>query len=821
MRHHFNRLLRSMGILGMLVMISGLGGGAWAAGHANGLQKRVIVYFPQWGIYNTAHQSMQVGQIPWGKVTAVNHAFMTVDTGYRLTSIDSEADFTRSFPHSTSALGGHFGEYKYYKQQYPDVRLFASVGGWTRGENFHAMAATASGRSTFAQSCVDFLNTYPFFDGIDIDWEYPGIDRAADPEDQYDKGCPGGPEDTENFTLLLKTLRETFDANGLSAKLLTIAAPAGVDKIALQHPDEYIQYLDYINLMTYDFHGAWENVTNHHCGLYANPDDPSPTTPVDIKNSYNTDFAMAYYRDTLGIPAEKLNIGTAFYSRGWSGVNASTGVNGLFATASGGATGSWDNPAVPAGQMPWFQLKGMENTGGYVKYWDDAAKAPYLYNASAGIMYSYVDEDALGLKCDYVNDNSLGGLIIWEISGDQAPDFPLTSLIYDRFGGSDPDGPDDPDDPDDPGDDTICDGVPAWSSGTVYWNGDQATYQGKLYQARWWTQGETPGQADVWTEIGACSDNPDPDDPDPVPDGFKVVGYIPDYKQVDVSAIQFDKLTHINYAFAIPTAGGTLLSLERPAQLSAIVSSAHANGVKVQIAVGGWSLNGTPLDGTFEALAANSAARATLVSSLMNLVAQYGLDGVDMDWEFPDPPQEGNGSAANFAALMEALASQLHAQGKILTAAVHAGATPDGNDNFYWAYGISDEVFPVVDFLNIMSYDGGDGERHSPYALAEGSLNYWVDRRGLPRAKAVLGVPFYGRPLWLAYNEIVAADPDAPNKDVANVNGSSVDYNGLATIKRKTDLAQARGGGIMIWELTQDTGDNTSLLRAVAEALQD
>ena len=396
--------------------------------------KNIVAYFPNWGTYNAAHKNISVDMIPWDKVTVINHAFFEVDSSFRLASTDTFADFDKSFPHSegwdAGQLRGHFGEYKYYKTLYPQVKVLVSIGGWTRGENFHAMAATAAGRATFISSLIDFLNQYPFIDGFDIDWEYPGIDRAADPNDQYDRGCPGGPEDKENFTLLLKEIREAYNSTGHSDKLLTIAGAGGYDKLAYIEPDKFYQYVDWINVMTYDFHGAWETTTGHQAGLYANPQDTAPSSPVDIKGKYNTDAAMRNYT-ALGVPAEKLNVGTPYYSRGWKGVTG--GTNGMYGTATGAAVGTWDNPSSPGGQYPYFTLRTMENNNGYEKFRDDTyAKTPWLYNQSAGILLSYEDPTSLSARCDYINSNGYGGLIIWEISGD-TDDFALTTLAHDKL----------------------------------------------------------------------------------------------------------------------------------------------------------------------------------------------------------------------------------------------------------------------------------------------------------------------------------------------------------------------------------------------------
>lgn len=397
-------------------------------------QKKLVVYFPNWGIYTKGHRFMNVGMIPWEKVSVVNHAFCEVSKNFKIAFTDQAADIGKLMDHSErDVLSGHMGEYKYYKAKYPDVLLFMSVGGWSKSDRFHMMASTPENRAIFVQSVIDFLKKYPFVDGIDLDWEFPGIDRAKDPADSNDKGCPGGPEDKQNFTSLLREIREAYDANNMKEKLLTIAAPSSYKILELQEPGKYSKYLDWINVMTYDIHIAGETVTNHHAAIYPNKDDPSPTEPVDIKNNFNADFAMRHYRDHYKIAAAKLNVGSPYYSRGWMNLDPDTGKNGLFAKASGALTGNLDNPAFPAGQNTYEKMKELESTPGYVKYRDPQALVPWLYNKEEGIMYTYEDEISAAARCDYVLENGFGGIIIWEISLD-TPNFALTSTIADKFG---------------------------------------------------------------------------------------------------------------------------------------------------------------------------------------------------------------------------------------------------------------------------------------------------------------------------------------------------------------------------------------------------
>ncbi|MDI5981185.1 glycosyl hydrolase family 18 protein [Amycolatopsis magusensis] len=283
-----------------------------------------------------------------------------------------------------------------------------------------------------------------------------------------------------------------------------------------------------------------------------------------------------------------------------------------------------------------------------------------------------------------------------------------------------------------------------------------------------------------------------------LPNGFRSVGYMPSWSG-NVNSIQYGKLTHINYAFVLPNANGTLQAVPDPGKLSSLVSQGHNNGVKVSLAIGGWN-DGN--DSAFEALAANSGSRTTFVNSVVSVVNQYNLDGVDIDWEYPDPGTSGN----NFTALMQQLSTAMHSRGKLLTAAVVSGG---GTAN-----GVQPAVFGYVDWLNIMAYDGGSP--HANYDWSIASANEWKGR-GLPAAKTVLGVPFYSRPGYLTYAQLVAMDPANANRDCVTANGAQQCYNGIPTIKRKTQWAMANAGGMMNWELSQDTTGSTSLVSAIYE----
>jgi GH18 family chitinase len=273
---------------------------------------------------------------------------------------------------------------------------------------------------------------------------------------------------------------------------------------------------------------------------------------------------------------------------------------------------------------------------------------------------------------------------------------------------------------------------------------------------------------------------------------FRVLAYVT--SGIVPEIIPFDRLTHINYAFLIPNADGTFVPVVNGWKLQKIVTEAHAAGVQVLISVGGWGW-----EKEFEALAADPASRAAFVQNLAAFVADYNLDGADIDWEYPQPGQ----SAQNFVALIEELRAAL--PDKLLTTAVVAYGT-NGD-------GVPAETFPLFDFVNVMTYDGPD---HGTMAQFNAGLDYWLGR-GLPPDKIVMGMPFYSRPGEAPYRKLVEADPQAAYQDTIEWNGATNSYNGIPTIQAKTRIARERAGGVMFWTLDHDALGDLSLLKAISE----
>ncbi len=279
------------------------------------------------------------------------------------------------------------------KERNPDLKILLSVGGWSWSGNFSDMALTEETRNIFAESLTDLIVEHDL-DGIDIDWEYPG---------QLGDGNRYRAEDKQNFTLLLKEVRDKLDAmsdeegrKGIDRYKLTIASGANQAFLDNTEMDRAHAYLDFINIMTYDFYGAWSGTSGHHANLF-----PSELQP----HGGSASLAVEQHVDA-GIPVEKLVLGVPFYARGWSGLENEH--NGLYQTFEK-ATES----------VPYSTLKEHYiNKNGFVRFWDDAAKAPYLWNEDKLTLYTYDDEESLKHKAEYINESGMSGAMFWEFSHD-------------------------------------------------------------------------------------------------------------------------------------------------------------------------------------------------------------------------------------------------------------------------------------------------------------------------------------------------------------------------------------------------------------------
>lgn len=360
-------------------------------------ETKIVGYYPDWAIYRTPPFFPK--DINGNLITHINYAFIKLDPSGALVLFDPWADIQYGQDWKVQRpYWGNFKELDDLKQQYPQLKTLASVGGWTLSDTFSQVAADPNKRQCFIQSCLQFCDTYNF-DGIDIDWEYPCF---------ADHG--GHPEDKQNYTLLLSELYKA--AKGHQPPLLiSIAAPAASNhyldiEVALIHP-----YLDWINLMCYDFHGPWPSsdpVTNHHSALYQTQEgDPS----------LNVDSAITYYLQQ-GVPREKIVVGMPFYGRSFAGAN------GLFSSYTGPGSGT----TTEVGMRFFYDIK-QNLLSTYQRQWDDQSKVPFLFSPEKQEFITYEDEISIGMKSQYIKEKGLGGAMIWELGLDVHPTWDLLSII--------------------------------------------------------------------------------------------------------------------------------------------------------------------------------------------------------------------------------------------------------------------------------------------------------------------------------------------------------------------------------------------------------
>jgi chitinase len=306
--------------------------------------------------------------------------------------------------------------------------------------------------------------------------------------------------------------------------------------------------------------------------------------------------------------------------------------------------------------------------------------------------------------------------------------------------------------------------------------------------------------------------------------GYYVVGYFPNYRALtDIPDVKFRMCNVVNYAFFSVNSSGTL-TVNNASLVPQFITKAKTNNARPFLSIN------EVATGNFKSMASTAAGRTAFIVDVMNKVRQYGFEGVDIDWEYPSL---GDGTSVTFTALMKELADSLHMDAKYyLTAAItpgrYAGNIRDG---------ITNEVFNYADWFNIMVYDDFSNtvpyKHHSDYALAVYCLNYWLNTRGMPPSKCVLGFPAYGRGSGVsgttnlgsqstAYRTIIAQGGD-PMKDSAVITQASLTfttyYNGQSTVKKKAILAKQIANGVMMWEKWHDTHDGTSLLKAACDTV--
>ncbi|WP_373312815.1 glycosyl hydrolase family 18 protein [Deefgea tanakiae] len=481
---------------------------------ANNMKRRSIGYFTNWRTGKNGQPSYLAADIPWNDITHINYAFAHIDGNWNV-SVGNPGDANNAslgmeWPEKGAKYAlnpnlsykGHFNMLKTNNKN--GVKLLLSVGGWAETGGFFndAGGRTASGGfysltidettgdirqdriNTFAKSAVAFLEKYDF-DGIDLDYEYPTSMNDAGSPDDWRISNKHRSELFKGYMALTKTLRAELD-KAAAAKgkyfILTIASPSSGYLLRGMEDFEAVKYLDFVNIMTYDLHGAWNHFVGHNAALY---DTGKDNEIADAKiyqggdahyyNSQgylNIDWSYKYFRTALA--GGRINIGLPYYTRGSQNVTGGTnGLWGMSAMAdqkkcylgSGGNLGP-DALSPKAGAPCGFGAQGIDNLwfdrdaagnemfagvnplwhvnnlrdglptpyvaqyghdvtkqagqaiGNYIEYFDDVAKSSWLWNPTKKVFLSTENEKSFAAKVQYAIDQGAGGIMFWEMAGD-------------------------------------------------------------------------------------------------------------------------------------------------------------------------------------------------------------------------------------------------------------------------------------------------------------------------------------------------------------------------------------------------------------------
>jgi len=335
--------------------------------------------------YVAGYEDFDTALVDASKLTHINYAFANIVNG----NVQFELDIDSVKIANLMEL----------KKVNTNLKVLYSVGGWVWSDQFSHVAAYAKSREKFAVSCVQLMKIHGF-DGVDLDWEFPG-QRGEDNNFRL--------SDKENFTLLLAEIRKHLDKQGEADSrhyLLTIAT--GADQVYIDHTDMRIahKYLDFINVMCYDYYQGWYAQTGHHANLY-------PSDKEKFGGNSGEEAIVRHIK--AGIPNNKLVMGIPFYGRQWEKVNPIN--KGLYQSAM--STGVI---------IPYWDIVEKMKSGKYEKLYDESAKASYLWNANDSVFISYDTPKDIKLKTDYIKEKGLGGAMFWEYSLDKNQE--LLNTLY-------------------------------------------------------------------------------------------------------------------------------------------------------------------------------------------------------------------------------------------------------------------------------------------------------------------------------------------------------------------------------------------------------
>lgn len=347
-------------------------------------EKKVVCYFGSWAVYRPEPGKFAIEYIDPRLCTHMIYTFVGISTEGEVKVLDSWQDL----PDNYGKDG--FGRFNKLREISPTTKTLVAIGGWNEGSaKYSQVVSNDALRHKFVNNVVQFVKKHKF-DGFDVDWEYPN-----------QRG--GVPADKENYVKLLAELRQAFDKEGLILSAAVGAAETSASKS--YNIAEVAKHLHFINLMSYDFHGAWDKFTAINAPLY----HAQRETGDQLK--FNVNASIHYWLEN-GAPPEKLVVGVPFYGRGFTLADVSK--------SELGATTTGPSMAGPytreAGMLGYNEICEMLAQGGWTVKRDDEQRVPYIIKGNQWVGYD--DIQSVKEKAEYINSLNLGGAMLWSIETD-------------------------------------------------------------------------------------------------------------------------------------------------------------------------------------------------------------------------------------------------------------------------------------------------------------------------------------------------------------------------------------------------------------------
>ncbi|XP_066146266.1 acidic mammalian chitinase-like [Euwallacea fornicatus] len=788
----------------------------------------VICYHGTWSHYRSGKGKFSISDVPTRLCTHYIYAFVGLDSfTSQVTTLDKWLDFNLGSLASAVNL----------KNQNPDLKILVAVGGWNEGSaKYSSMAADAQKRATFVASALKFVQVNGF-DGLDLDWEYPG---RRDSRNAADK---------DNFAALVKELHQAFNPRGLLLTAAVSATPSSVD-ISYDVP-AVSKYLDFINVMSYDFHGNWNSAAYHNAPLYST---------IKLAGTIYADYSVnASIQGWLarGAPPSKLALGIPFYGRTMTLASSRATAPGSPLSAVAVAAGPYTGTP---GIWGYNEIVEKFNEGSWTLQWDEEQQVPYAYSDSTWL--SFENEQSIALKVEYAKNNGLGAVMLWSIeTGDfrglSGTQYPLLKTINDILGSTSiieeiipksssptsttttsavpvvksPEAS--PAKEDDASISEIsanpsripnansCTGSGFYGSSIdcnvfYYCRRVNGAYEGSTFTCAKGLYYDTKlnicNYHTIITDsfLGAQAAS--------VASNDKVIFcyfeswtvYRPGNGKFDVENIDPELCTHITFTFLGLKEDGTLNILDAwESNEDGLNGFNRFVGLKTQnpnlktlISLGGWNEGSLK----YSTVVADPVKRQTLVNSVVEFLDEHGFDGFDFDWEYPSRRDSTNpADKENFALMLEELHNALNPKGYLLSAAVNSAKV-----NIDVSYDVP-ALSKYLDHINVMAYDfHGNFEtfvgHHTPLYSAEidaqhnnsewniaTGIEYWLSS-GADPSKINLGLATYARTFTLA---------DPSNTDLyapINSGGTAGPYTRMDGILGYNEICELHPDAQDIWD---------------------